>query len=355
MAEPADTILRDYPSFAFLLNDPEIGPLLLDAINPDKGFDFPTFQAKIMQTNWWKTSSASQRQWETLLATDPATAQQQADQWKQTLKAEAQQQGVNLTDPQVEWMTAFYLPKGVAANDQQIIRDITRLYQDQPAGRTGVGANDRWQQDLISEASRLGINLSDDQVNYLTNLYLPMGVQANDPAILRDLAKLYDTQPDIRTGVGNADTVKNQMQDIAGQYFRDLVQSDIDEWVPKILAGTADLEGFKTMVRNQARVDFPFYFEEINSGITPAQLFAQQRNAIASELEVDPSSIDMVHDARWSKVLGVPDTSGKVRPMTRQEAIQLARQQPEWKQTAGAQAQGADLTDTLLKTFGAIA
>jgi hypothetical protein len=355
MADAAETILRDYPSFAFLLNDPEIGPLLLQAIDPNVGFDFASFQAKIMQTNWWKTSSASQRQWETLLATDPATANQQAEQWKQTLKAEAEQAGISLSDDQVAWMTAFYLPKGVAANDQQILRDITHLYQDQPSQRTGVGANDRWRQGLIDEATKAGINLSDDQVSYLTAMYLKTGVAPNDPSVLKSLRDLYDTQPDIRTGVGTVDTFKQQMQDIAHAYLRDLTQSDVDQWASKIMSGEADINGFQTMVRNQARVDFPFYFEEINEGITPEQLFAQQKNAIATELEVDPSQIDLLHDARYSQVLGVPDAAGKVRPMTRQEAILLARKQPEWANTGGAKAQGASLTSTLLKTFGAIA
>jgi hypothetical protein len=355
MSDASDTILRDYPSFAFLLNDPEIGPLLLQAIGPNQGFDFATFQAKIMQTNWWKTSSASQRQWETLLATDPATANQQADQWKQTLKAEAEQAGVSLTDPQVEYLTAFYLPKGVAANDQQILRNITSLYQDQPSQRTGVGSNDRWRQGLIDEATKLGVNLNGDQITYLTNMYLKTGVAPNDPSVLKSLRDLYDTQPGIRTGVGSIDTVKQQMQDIAHAYMRDLTQSDVDQWASKIASGELDINSFQTMVRNQARVDFPFYFEEINSGITPDQLFSQQRNAIANELEVDPSQIDLLHDARYSQVLGVPDASGKVRPMTRQEAIMLARKQPEWANTAGAKAQGATLTDTILKTFGRVA
>lgn len=65
-------ILADYPDLAFLFNDPEVGKLLLDAVNPDQGFDAPTFQSKLRQTNWWRTHSASQRQWETLAATDPA-------------------------------------------------------------------------------------------------------------------------------------------------------------------------------------------------------------------------------------------------------------------------------------------
>lgn len=352
---PSEQILRDYPSFAYLLNDPEIGPLLLEAIDPNKGFDAATFQAKIMQTNWWKTSSASQRQWETLIATDPATAEQQKSQFSNTLAESARRAGVNLSGDQLNWLTNWYLPKGIAANDPQIARDIFNLYKDQPGIRTGTGDIDRWREALITEASKAGVNLSGDDVTRLTDAYYRNGVQPNDPAIMRDIANTYTTQTGARTGVGDVDSIKNQMQDVAGQYFRDLTQADIDQWAPKILSGEADINSFTTMVRNQARVEFPMYFEEINSGVTPAQLFAPQKNAIASELEQDPSTIDLLHDARWSQVLGVPDTGGKVRPMTRNEAVMLARQQPEWAKTAGAQTQGADLTSTLLKTFGKVA
>lgn len=293
MSTETDTILRDYPSFAYLLNDPEIGPLLLAAVDPNQGFDVATFQAKIMQTNWWRTTTASARQWETLVATDPATAQQRTDSWKSTLKAEATKAGMALSDGQVDYLTNFYLPRGFAANDPQVIRNLAAIYKDQPAIHAGGGSD--------------------------------------------------------------IENIKAQMRDVAGQYLQDVTTADYDQWAARIWSGETDIQAYTTQMRWQAAQRFSMYADEIQQGMTPSQLFGQQRNAIARELEVDPTTIDLLHDARWSKVLGIPGPDGKVRPMTYNESVMLARQQPEWARTASAKQQGADLTKTLLETFGKIA
>jgi hypothetical protein len=288
---PAERIMADYPYLAFLLNDPEVGPLLLAAVDPNQGFDANTFQAKLIGTNWWRTSTASQRQWETLNATDPATAAAQREQWKQQLDTEATEAGVQLKPADLEWWVDQYLPKGIAYNDPRILSEISRVYQ---------------------------------------------------------------TRPDLRTGTGSIDTIKDQMHAIANSYFRDLTAADYDWWSANIASGAQSIQNFQTVIQNQARDRFPTFFKEINAGLTPEQLFAQQKSAIAKELEVDPSTIDLAHDPRWSKVLGVANPDGTMRPMTYNESIMLARNQPEWKGTASAQQQGADLTTTILKTFGAI-
>lgn len=139
-------IMQDYPSFAFLLNDPEIGPLLLDAVNPDVGFDSATFQAKLLQTNWWKTNNAAQRQWFTLLNTDPAEAQRKRDERAAQVRQTMAQAGLYFNDEQLagaadmslrlgvevtsptfrEWMgTWAYQNKGSAVNITDRLKAIT--------------------------------------------------------------------------------------------------------------------------------------------------------------------------------------------------------------------------------------
>lgn len=106
-------IMQDYPSFAFLLNDPEIGPLLLEAVNPDVGFDSATFQAKLLQTNWWKTNNAAQRQWFTLLNTDPAQAAKQRDERVAQVRQSMGQAGLSFSEDQIAGAADMSLRLGV--------------------------------------------------------------------------------------------------------------------------------------------------------------------------------------------------------------------------------------------------
>lgn len=128
-------ILRDYPSFAFLLNDPEIGPLLIAAVDPNVGFDAATFQAKLMQTNWWKTTSAPQRQWVTLLNTDPASANQQRLARFAEMRNYATSLGLQVSDQKLWDVTEISLHNGLAVNAPQI-RDMLSWYS--PEGAPGM-------------------------------------------------------------------------------------------------------------------------------------------------------------------------------------------------------------------------
>lgn len=58
---------------AFLANEPEIAQLINKAAS--EGWDDNKVVAGLMNTNWWKTHSQAQRQWENLKTMDPATSQ----------------------------------------------------------------------------------------------------------------------------------------------------------------------------------------------------------------------------------------------------------------------------------------
>lgn len=297
MSDIATQILQDYPSFAFLLNDPEIGPLLLDAVDPNKGFDAATFQAKLLQTNWWKNSSIAQRSWETLAATDPAEAAARKATWIAQVHNLASQNGVNLQTAQLDNWADFYMSQGITANDPRIINSIVNLYEAEPAFRTPQGGGN--------------IASTGDQVKQLADQYMV------------DLPS---------TGVGS-----------------------LTDWTARIARGESTVQGLQADLTQMAAERYGYYADRINAGSTPASLFADKRQAIATQLEVSPDSIDLLHDPRWSQVLGVPDGKGGTQPMTYSQAIVLARSQPEWGKTTVARQQGADLTEQLLKTFGKVA
>lgn len=286
MSDVASQIMTDYPQFAFLLNDPEIGPLLLEAVDPNIGFDAATFQAKLMATSWWKTHSAAQRQWETLINTDPATANRQRED--------------------------------------------------------RIGA-------VRQLAAQLGLNLPDAQLQQFAESSLQYGVDPGSPTMRTWLANLASQSPAF-TQV--ADVPLRQMAE--SDYMIPMSDADLTRWASQIAAGTATQDTFRATLQTLAKGRFSGYANLIDQGITPGQIFGPYRSAIAQQLEVSPDTIDLLNDPRWSKVTGVVGSDNTVRPMTMSEAITLARSQPEWSKTSVARQQGADLTQNLLKTFGAI-
>lgn len=71
-------VVDNYGWFSYFLDDGELGPILLEAGAVQES---PTaVMAKIQNTNWWRARSETQRAWETMKVTDPATATQRQQQ-----------------------------------------------------------------------------------------------------------------------------------------------------------------------------------------------------------------------------------------------------------------------------------
>lgn len=112
---------------SFLLADPEVGKLLRDAVDPNKGFAPLTFQSKLFQTKWWKKRSQSQREWEILKNTDPGTFRQSRKQYTGALTREAGRLGVRMTNAQKKWLTAVGMSQGLDPNDPQQLYALSQL------------------------------------------------------------------------------------------------------------------------------------------------------------------------------------------------------------------------------------
>lgn len=287
MSDVATQIMQDYPSFAFLLNDPEIGPLLLEAVDPNKGFDAATFQAKLLQTNWWKTHNVNAREWLTLLNTDPAQAQAKRDETSAQVRQAVAQAGLYFTEEQLAGAVDMSLQLGVPVTS--------------PTFRSWMGT---WAAQNPGSVANLTGNLK--------------GIAEHD-------------------------------------YLMPIDQGSLNWWSGQIAAGEQTEANFRATYARAAADKYSAFATEIGQSIPPGQLFAPYRSTIANELELGSADqVDLLNDPRWSKILGVPNgNSGQLRPMTQSEVIQLARSQPEWGNTNNARAQGADLTQNLLKTFGA--
>jgi hypothetical protein len=77
-------ISKKYPYLSFLLDDPDVGPLLREA--DSTGMDADVFQQRLMATPWWKRTSDTQRSFYALKTGDPATYQRRQEELKAQIR-----------------------------------------------------------------------------------------------------------------------------------------------------------------------------------------------------------------------------------------------------------------------------
>jgi hypothetical protein len=130
-----EDIMERYPSLAFLLGDPEIGPLLTAAVDPNQGFSPQTFQAKLYQTNWWRNTSSVGREWLIKSNTDPASANQERAAYRAALSTKAIRLGTHLSGAQLNWLTEVGLGQGIAIDDPRMLGELRKLMK--PGGGKG--------------------------------------------------------------------------------------------------------------------------------------------------------------------------------------------------------------------------
>lgn len=293
MADVLEEIQANFPAMAWLFDDPEIGPLLRDAVDPNIGFSPNTFQAKVMSTNWWRSRSAAKRNWEILTHNDPAEAARQ---------------------------------------------------------RTGLIANINYM------ASQMGVQLSGAQQSFVAELALQDGLDANDPRIRQAITSIFLSGEAVGTGAGAIDSLTKQIFHMGKtDYFLPISggqQGDAYAWAAKIAEGTKTMEDVEEEWRKRSISLYPHLAEELNAGKTMRDIFSGHMSLIAEELEMSPEEVDLTQGP-WLKVIDTWDqNANQHRPMTLSEARTLARQDDRWWATSNAKASASGLANQLLSTFG---
>ena len=82
--------------YAIVKNIPEIKNLLLSAVQ--NGWSDNKFDYELKQTNWWKTTTSSAREWEVSRQLDPASAQTQIDNRVANIRQKALTKNLRLDD-----------------------------------------------------------------------------------------------------------------------------------------------------------------------------------------------------------------------------------------------------------------
>lgn len=293
MADVLEEVRNNFPALAWMFDDPEIGPLLRDAVDPNIGFSPNTFQAKLMSTNWWRSRSAAKRDWELLTHNDPAEAARQ---------------------------------------------------------RSGLIANINYM------ASQMGVQLSGAQQSFVAELALQDGLDASDPRIRQAITSIYLSGEAVGTGAGAIDTLTKQIFQMGkSDYFLPIsgnTQGDAYAWAAKVAEGTKTMEDVEEEWRKRSISLYPHLAEQLNAGATMRDIFSGHTSLIAEELEISPDQVDLTQGS-WLKVIDTWDqAASQHRPLTLSETRTMARQDDRWWATSNGQAAASGLANQLLSTFG---
>lgn len=162
--------------------------------------------------------------------------------------------------------------------------------------------------------------------------------------------KIYDLS-------GGLETLSNQLYKTAWDYGFPATTSNagFSTWFEKTIKGLVDGTVNKEDVDNelQARAIsmFPGLTQQIQSGQTLRQAADPWLNAISSELETDPNSLDLNNDT-VQQVLNYQDEKGNVSPMNLYSARKKARKDPKWDFTQKAKEEKTGIANRILQDFG---
>lgn len=288
LAENPDALVRQrFPAYALYLSDPEMGPILRQAAA--ENWDSARLQNAILNTNWWRTTSDAQRQWDQLASTDPAAADRQRNQ--------------KLLEVSQQFAGMGYTP------------DQTTLWR------------------ITNDSLRNGWN-SQEVAN----------------AILTALPDRYQAGPG-GFGGGSIQGTIQSLRSTAADYFMPLSDDTAYDWAKRIAAGTLDQSAVNGMLANWAKNNYSFYAADIDRGATLKDLFAPLQQQVATIMGQSPETIDILNDPFWHQLTQVTDQAGVRRAPTIQDAQALARSNPGYKYTADATNRGASVTMALQKVF----
>lgn len=283
-------IRQNFGTDSWLLDIPDVKTVLEQAVA--QGYDASQIQARIMQTDWWKTTSQAVKNFEQESANNPADYN-------------------------------FATPGSTAA------QTLATVY---------------------SEAATDGVSLNASEAQTLATNYLKYGWTAQQlKAAIGSQATYTSAQST------NAGTVAQQLQSVAGQYYMNPTPSALQSWVQGVAGGTQTVQQFQAYMAQQAALKWTGYADQLQRGYTMAQLTDNLRTDAAKTMEVDPNSIDFVNNPMYSKILDfVPPNSpnGVHRVMTSSEMDAYLKSTQPYGFTQNARDQAASIEQTLAQTWG---
>jgi hypothetical protein len=245
----------------------------------------------LRNTNWFRTTESSARQYTISQSTDPATAEATLNKRVEEIRAQSLNSGVSLSEATLRDLGERSLKFGWT--EQQVAN--------------GVGS------EAVATANRGGT----------------AGVA------------------DLRRG-----STGTELRGIADNYGIKVSDTMLDEYVAKILQGTTTKVQFTDQMKNQASTMYRSLAPQIEKGMDVKTATSMYTNIAASTLGVDPATVDWTQD-KWNKALNYQDPkTNEYRQMDSYEWNRYLRSLPEWQETDDAKQTYRRAAFTLAQAFG---
>lgn len=161
----------------FFNSDPELKSLISQAVTEQWSTD--KFRAKFTASNWYRSKSASLKQWNELKSRDPAEAQRQIEQKALTVENLATQMGARLGPGHFKQFAEQALWSGWS--DEQIKQVLVDWnYDDKGSG--GQGQAGTVDSRIRQIAADYGVSLGDKDINDFTRNILKGGMTEDNVA-----------------------------------------------------------------------------------------------------------------------------------------------------------------------------
>lgn len=281
-------IVDEFPAYAYLVDEPEVGALLEQAINEQWGLT--TFQSRLFATNWWRSTSETSRMWGTQIATDPAEANRLRGIRRSEIVTEAMRLGVNLSDAALGWITETSLQQG--SSRQQITQAITLAVRSGAAVMTNTGDLRRYAQEV------------------------------------RQIGREYAFAVSPETHLN---------------------------WAHRIADGSLTLEGVRAEMIERAKVKYgsnPGIKAALERGMSVWDVMQPVISRVAQELGMAPDSFDLTTGMGQELVNWHDSETGEFRLANDTEATQFARSQRQWRDTGTGRALASQLVGAITEKFG---
>lgn len=247
--------------------------------------------AALQNTNWFRTTQSSTRQFKIQQSTDPATVEDNVNKTVEEIRQQSLTSGVVLPDTSLRMLAENKLKFGWTTQQTMNAVGSEAVAVAKTGGAQGMA-------DLNKGAT--GTNL-------------------------RMIADNYGIKP--------TDTMLNQ-------------------WVAEIMQGTKTDVQFTDLMKQQASAQYRSLAPLIEKGQDVKTATTMYSNSAQNVLGIDPATIDWSQD-KWNRALNYQDPkTGEYRQMDSWEWNRYLRQQPEWQNTDDAKSIYRNAAFSLAQAFG---
>lgn len=142
-----------------------------------------------------------------------------------------------------------------------------------------------------------------------------------------------------------------QIKQMANSQLVTMSDETAKEYAKRAATSEFNLSTLDSILKEQARQRYSWAAPALDAGMTMADFTRPMRDTIASELEVNPDTVDLM-DAKWMDMLQTDD-GGTLRAATQSEIVRRARKLPEFATTGRAAEMSASAATYLRQYLGA--